>query len=75
MKGAREAKAAKQRDKEDRESYERRIVSLVVRERPDVSPEDVEITWVGDLTEPIIFIPEKKKGKKSKLAHKLKDGI
>jgi hypothetical protein len=74
LKGAREKKAANKRDKDDRAKIEERLRALVAKERPDVDPSDVEFTFIGDLSDVVIFIPDKKLGNKVKIGHKLKEG-
>lgn len=75
LKGARATKAANQRDREDRERIEERLLEIVSKERPDVNLEDVEFTFTGDLADVVIFIPDKKLGAKLKRGYRLKDGV
>ncbi len=75
LKGAREVKAAKKQDRDDRLEIEERLRALVVKERPEVNPEDIEFTFTGDLSDVIIFIPDKKLGNKSKVGHRLKERV
>jgi hypothetical protein len=74
MASVRAAKEAKRRDKQDRDIYEQQITEFVLKVRPDLKPDDVEITFVGDLSDCVIHLPDKT-GETSKKAYQIKDSI
>lgn len=55
MRSSRKRSHADARDVEDREIFTRRLTDLAVRET-GCEPSDVEITFVGDLSDAVIFI-------------------
>lgn len=71
---ARAVKASLARDRADREVYEKRIREIVLAERPDLDPEEIELTFTGDLTDCVIHLPDQS-GDKNKKAYRLKEGV
>lgn len=68
LEAAREIKAARRRDKEDREILTERLQDLAA-EQFECDPDEVEVIFTGANMEPIVYVPQDQK--KGQPRHKL----
>lgn len=71
LKGAREMKTARARDRSDRDEMEARLKALGA-EHGECDPDDVDVIFVGDLSDALVFIPERRGMKR---AHRLSESV
>lgn len=69
LEAAREIKASRRRDRQDREVLTTRLQQLAAKQF-DCDPEQIEVSFSGGGMEPIVYVPVEKG---VKLAHRLRD--